>query len=182
MALKTTVLLAVASCSLVAYNLASGSLRQNEEPVNVPMNAQQIIQQCHSLYTLPGPPKNFNSRSESDRFQRGTKPILIENATLWTGGKNGHEVVSGSLLLDKGLIKAVGRIDQTILDSYEDLDVVDAHGAWVTPGYVHKSCSYLKLTLPPASLTFTHTLEWIVFQNLKGLMTQTRSRALFYLG
>jgi imidazolonepropionase-like amidohydrolase len=82
------------------------------------------------------PPKDFFSRSESDRYVAGTPPTLIRNATIWTGRFDGHEVVSGDVLLDKGIIKGVGEVEQSVIDSYSNLVVIDAKGAWVTPGYV----------------------------------------------
>ncbi|KAF9523733.1 carbohydrate esterase family 9 protein [Crepidotus variabilis] len=132
----TTVLLVIASSSVVLYNSASLEWNQRKRQVHVPINAAEIVHKCNSLNILPGPPKNFHSRSQSDRFQPGTQPTLIKNATLWTGRSEGHEVLSGSLLLDKGIIKAVGNIEQAVIDAYDNLNVIEAHGAWVTPGIV----------------------------------------------
>ncbi|KAG6900680.1 hypothetical protein C0993_004990 [Termitomyces sp. T159_Od127] len=104
---------------------------------NLPINAVEILRKCNSLSAEPGPPVDFYSRIESDRFQSGTPPTLIRNATIWTGRVSGHEIIVGDLLLDKGIIKEVGDISQTIIDSYgEQLVVVDAARAWVSPGIV----------------------------------------------
>lgn len=100
----------------------------------VPINAAQIIEQCQALHLLPGPSDNFHHRTESDRFSTGTPPTLIRNATIWTGHDSGHEVLVGDILLDKGLIKRVGHVQQSQLDEYKDLVIIDAAGAWVTPG------------------------------------------------
>lgn len=102
----------------------------------VPINTAQIIQQCQALHVLPGPPSDFHERTQSDRYVFGTPPTLLRNATIWTGGHSGHEVVVGDVLLDKGLIKEFGTVKQSVLDAYQDLVVVDAAGAWVTPGCV----------------------------------------------
>ncbi|KAK1235021.1 hypothetical protein PQX77_001763, partial [Marasmius sp. AFHP31] len=109
--------------------------RQNAVPISV---QRALLQQCHSLRTEAGPPLDFHSRQESDRFVFGTRPTLIKNAKIWTGLKNGTEVIHGDILLDKGLIKSVGRIPQSTLSSLESdvLVEVDAHGRFVTPGIV----------------------------------------------
>jgi imidazolonepropionase-like amidohydrolase len=80
---------------------------------------------------------NFHNRKESDRFEPGTKPTLIKNGKIWTGGLNGTEVVHGDILIDKGLIKGVGHFGHATIAAYGDeLVIVDANGAWVTPGIV----------------------------------------------
>ncbi|KAJ6570161.1 carbohydrate esterase family 9 protein [Mycena vulgaris] len=96
------------------------------------------ISRCHALQMKPGPPEDFHERSESDRFVPGTSPHLIKNAKMWTGASNGTEVFSGDILIDKGLIKGVGHFGSAaLLKAYgADLVVVDAKGAWVTPGIV----------------------------------------------
>ncbi len=69
-------------------------------------------------------------------FESGTPPTLIKNATIWTGGHNGTEVIFGDLLLDGGIIKAVGDIPKQALSQYDSgfLAVIDANEAWITPG------------------------------------------------
>ncbi|EGN99897.1 hypothetical protein SERLA73DRAFT_72673 [Serpula lacrymans var. lacrymans S7.3] len=94
-------------------------------------------QQLSSLNVKPGPPSDFHSRAESDRFVPGTKPTLLRNASIWTGRRSGLEVIHGDLLLDKGLIQFVGQA-RDVLGKYEGLDLttVDLSGAWVTPGII----------------------------------------------
>ena len=126
----------------IAIVLASGAftasfltLNWNEGyRVHVPQNAERILEKCRSLDKLPGPPSSFYSRLESDRFVPGTPATLIKNATLWTGRANGHEVVIGNLLLDKGIIKGIGVIEQSVIEAYDNLVEIDVGGAWVTPG------------------------------------------------
>jgi cytosine/adenosine deaminase-related metal-dependent hydrolase len=60
--------------------------------------------------------------------------VLIRNATIWTGAVKGLEVVRGDVLLDQGLVKAVGVVEQGLLKGLEGLVEYDARGAWVTPG------------------------------------------------
>ncbi|KAG6832608.1 hypothetical protein H0H92_014444 [Tricholoma furcatifolium] len=99
-------------------------------------DAATIIEQCNSLKAKAGPPTDFHKRRQSDRFVSGTKPVLIKRARIWTGARNGTEVIHGDILLDKGLIKSVGHL-YGLQESYgESLLVVDAKGAWVTPGIV----------------------------------------------
>jgi imidazolonepropionase-like amidohydrolase len=65
--------------------------------------------------------------------------VLIKNAKIWTGKKNGTQVIDSDILLDKGIIKSIGHLDVAgdLLSSYSrDLVIVDAEGAWVTPGIV----------------------------------------------
>jgi len=97
----------------------------------MPLDAQEILTRCASLRMKSGPPLNFVERSVSDRFEEGTPATLIRNATIWTGQKNGTEVIYGDLLLDKGIVKAVGQVPRAPL---RDVRIVDAGGAWVTPG------------------------------------------------
>ncbi|TEB38238.1 composite domain of metallo-dependent hydrolase [Coprinellus micaceus] len=104
--------------------------------VQVPVNAEQIKGRCHALNLTPGPPSNFLERTESDRFEAGAEPVLVKNATIWTGRADGLEVVKGDVFLANGLIKAVGDVDGNLVKKYKDVKVVDAKGAWVTPGIV----------------------------------------------
>ena len=101
----------------------------------VPLNAADIRQKCEALNRPVIPPSHFPSRRESDRYVAGTPPTLIKNATAWTGRFDGLEVVYGDILLDKGLIKWFGEVEKSVIDSYSNnLVVIDAKGAWVTPG------------------------------------------------
>ena len=45
--------------------------------VNVPVNAEQLLDRCRALDTKPSVPSNFYERQQSDRFEAGTKPTLI---------------------------------------------------------------------------------------------------------
>lgn len=100
----------------------------------VPSNAQDILRRCRQLNVTPGPPKDFNLRTASDRYEPGTATVLLKNATIWTGRSSGTEVIQGDLLLHKGIIKAVGDVILSDLPCCEAVEVIDLHGAWVTPG------------------------------------------------
>ncbi|TFK44771.1 hypothetical protein BDQ12DRAFT_673545 [Crucibulum laeve] len=102
-----------------------------------PVHAAAIISRCRQLSLETGPPSDFHTRSQSDRFVPGAKPVLVKNARIWTGGKNGTEILRGDILLDKGLIKSIGRLGIKQTETYGNrLVVVDAKGAWITPGIV----------------------------------------------
>lgn len=100
----------------------------------IPSHASETLAKCRGLHAVPTPPPDARRRASSDRYEKGTKPYLIRNATIWTGRVNGLEILNGDVLLDKGLIKAVGKTDRAKLESLEDIVVYDAHGAWVSPG------------------------------------------------
>jgi hypothetical protein len=110
---------------------------------NLPFHAERSLARCASLKLSAGPAADFHDRTESDRFVHGTKATLLHNARIWTGGNNGTEIVHGDVFLDKGIIKGVGNINLSAFRSnindmtaHGELNVVDVHGAWVTPGYV----------------------------------------------
>ncbi|KAJ6577402.1 carbohydrate esterase family 9 protein [Mycena capillaripes] len=112
-------------------------------PVSRPSNfsavpTTSIVSRCRALQLEAGPPSNFHDRTESDRFVPGIRPHLIQNAKLWTGVNNGTEILSGDILIDKGLIKGVGHFDSaSLLETYgSELVVIDAKNSWVTPGIV----------------------------------------------
>ncbi|KAK1230023.1 hypothetical protein PQX77_006906 [Marasmius sp. AFHP31] len=112
----------------------------NDEPeqhlTRLPRNAQQVIDKCAHLNTLPSPPKDFYNRTQSDRFDASLAPkhpVVVRNATILTGEvAEGLEIVFGDVLLDKGIIKAVGKIGK--VDG--EVEEIQAHGAWVTAGIV----------------------------------------------
>ncbi|EIN11387.1 carbohydrate esterase family 9 protein [Punctularia strigosozonata HHB-11173 SS5] len=133
---------ALSLLALAAINLyfATDLLGSPNEWQNVPRNAPEILARCRTLQLKPGPERDFFYRAESDRFVEGTKPVLLRNATIWTGEQNGTEVFRGNVLMSKGMIKAVGHVGTTFSmlppGDYKDLVVVDLDGAWLTPGIV----------------------------------------------
>lgn len=171
--LLVALLLTIASFAVLnVYNNSYISDWQNLD--NVPFDAPEIINKCKALKVLPAPPSDFHQRSHSDRFEHGTPPTLFKNASIWTGRDSGNEVIAGDLLIDKGLIKAIGVIEDTTLAEYKDLVVIDAEGAWITPGYVVSrfplSSSLINLLL--ASLTFTLIWALTALPVLMGLAIQ----------
>ncbi|KAH8116643.1 composite domain of metallo-dependent hydrolase [Phellopilus nigrolimitatus] len=105
--------------------------------VRVPSDAAEIHARCKNLKLKPSPPPKFNKRRSSDRFVPGTKATLVKNATIWTGRIDGLEIIKGDLLLDKGIIKAIGHVGEETLQSLDSEAVtVNANGAWISPGIV----------------------------------------------
>ncbi|KAG5639405.1 hypothetical protein H0H81_002937 [Sphagnurus paluster] len=167
--LRSPLLAAAATLfSLGVLNLNFQS--QGVKFVQVPINAAEIQHKCKLLDAKPGPPDDFHLRTVSDRFQPGTPPTLIRNATIWTGRVSGHEVVVGDLLLDRGIIQSLGDIPQSVLDAYNNLVVVDAEGAWVSPGIVDMH-SHLGVDSAPAlkGSDDTNSLKGLVLPWLRSL-------------
>ncbi|KAF9239773.1 hypothetical protein BU15DRAFT_74314 [Melanogaster broomeanus] len=94
----------------LSTELAVLQLDSRQSHVNVPLHAAETLAKCRSLNLKPAPHLTSSGRSHSDRYEPGTKPVLIRNASIWTGLKNGMDV--------------------------GDVVEVDAKGAWVTPGIV----------------------------------------------
>jgi hypothetical protein len=103
-------------------------LVDNPHATVVPINADALLRECAALSLTPGmshsyssppfgisnslsaPQTDFKQRDQSDRFESGTPPTLVTNATIWTGNNAGGEVItSGQILLDKGIIKFIGQ-------------------------------------------------------------------------
>jgi hypothetical protein len=108
-----------------------------QESSELKAKQRAVLDRCLYTRTPAGPPPDFSKRARSDRFVPGTNPVLLKNAKIWTGERNGSEVIFGDILLEKGLIRAFGYIPQSLLDSAgSDLEVHDVRSAWVTPGIV----------------------------------------------
>jgi len=126
--LSPLIVLAVLSC-FPAVSSSDGPEKHLTAP---PRNAQQVISKCAELNTLPSPPKDFYSREQSDRFDPSLAPkhpVVVRNATILTGEvAEGLEVVFGDVLLEKGIIKAVGNIG--VVDG--QIEEIQANEAWVT--------------------------------------------------
>lgn len=127
--------LSILTFLLLAYNIFDSDPYLSTH--RVPAHASSTLSRCRSLTARAGPPPSFHDRSRSDRYVQGTKPVLIKRARIWTGQKNGTEVIRGDVLLDKGIIQGVGHLHHAAIEAYgSDLVIVDAKDAWVTPGIV----------------------------------------------
>ena len=134
-ALRQRVVLTVLAAATV-YGLSLAVLQPPaavKQRTQEPSIAADILHKCASRFAVPGHPDDLMLRHTSDRFERGTRATLIKNVTLWTGARNGTEIVYGDIFLDKGLVQGIGYIPE-LLYADRDTDVVDAHGGWVTPG------------------------------------------------
>jgi hypothetical protein len=138
-------LLALTCFLVILYGFAFGQgidFWQAYTRNNLSIEAAAAVARCQALRATPGPAADFLKRTHSDRFAPGTKPVLVKNAKIWTGEKNGTEVVHADILLDKGIIKGIGQTARKIIHAYkDDMVVVDAKNAWVTPGYVFYTLS-----------------------------------------
>jgi hypothetical protein len=115
---------------LLAFLFASnlfvfGVWFQPKQLTKLPLHAENTLARCRALHVKPGPPPSFNQRTESDRFQPGTRAVLVRNATIWTGRVDGLEVLKGDIFMSGGLIVATGVIDQSLLNLHVH-DVLDA--------------------------------------------------------
>lgn len=155
----------------------------------VPIHAENILARCRALDTVPGPSSYFYSRANSDRYVPGTRATLVLNARIWTGGQNGTEIIEGHVYFDKGIFKGVGNLDVNavkMLHSEDHLNIIDAKGAWVTPGIVdaHSHLGVLAApSLSGANDGNSHNgpiLPWL--RSLDGLNTHDESYALSIAG
>ncbi|CDO69917.1 hypothetical protein BN946_scf184568.g3 [Trametes cinnabarina] len=155
-----TVFVCIMLTVLTFYNvckpLNSISSRHHQRTELVEPAAHAIIRRCANIRAVFGPPTSSHDRDSSDRFELGTRPTLIKNATLWTGARNGTEVVYGDIFLDKGLIRRIGDIPD-ILYTEKDTYVVDAHGAWVTPGLIdlHTNLGLMSAPITAGALDYS---------------------------
>ena len=140
---------------------------------SVPFHAKEILDKCAALKVPAGPPKDFNSRTVSDRYTPGTPSTIIYNARIWTGERNGTEVVDGFVWLENGIVVALGGFEEqervleelrTSMKRNSFIKFVDAGWKWVTPGLCEFSF-YLCVfwggieVYSCDQLTCTHTLE-----------------------
>ncbi|KAF5376851.1 hypothetical protein D9757_008881 [Collybiopsis confluens] len=95
-----------------------------------------LIHQCKSIHKSAGKSDQYDpsTRSVSDRFVPGTPPVFIRNAKILTGNRNGTEVF-GDILLDKGVVQAIGYVPPALLAN-DNLTQIDAGGRWISPGLV----------------------------------------------
>ena len=78
--LSFVVVLATFQCSRVLLDAYNNESRQT---VNVPLDAARILEKCSLLETKPGPPPDFYTRTQNDRFVSGTKPTLIKASNIY---------------------------------------------------------------------------------------------------
>ncbi|KIJ15978.1 hypothetical protein PAXINDRAFT_99322 [Paxillus involutus ATCC 200175] len=166
----------------LSTELAFLPLDSHRTQVHVPLHAAETLARCRSLNLKPlaVPAAGFSSRSQSDRYEPGTKSVLIRNASIWTGLQDGTDVVHGDILLEQGIITAVGDLSWLVnLPVNKDVTGIDAKGAWVTPGIVDVH-SHIAVASSPsldgandANSLKGLTLPWL--RSLDGLNTHDAS-------
>ncbi|KAJ7638937.1 carbohydrate esterase family 9 protein [Roridomyces roridus] len=127
---RSRLLLFLVSVLALGYNHFPNYATQ---PLSIPPDVQA---KCAAIKSTPGPSASFFKREVSDRLEVGTNSTLITNATLLIGQGNDTQALHGDLYLDKGLIKGIGSLAHLKLENTLNLTVVNANGAWVTPGLV----------------------------------------------
>jgi hypothetical protein len=87
------------------------------------------LAKCEAIKLMPPDTTSFRvNRTVSDRFEpNNAKPNLLKNATVWTGGDNGEEVLFGaSIYLKGGVVVSVGtekEVRRQVADHAEEVDV-----------------------------------------------------------
>ncbi|KAI0776137.1 composite domain of metallo-dependent hydrolase [Trametes elegans] len=147
--LAVVILIVVLTIQYSNISPSPPTLRDVQTTESSLLTAQDILRQCAGLLDVAESPSNILGRERSDRYEPGTRPTLIKNVTLWTGARNGTEIVYGDILLDKGLVRGIGYIPEALYND-DDTDVVDAHGGWVTPGLVDMN-TYLGVLSAPVT-------------------------------
>ncbi|KAF8662710.1 hypothetical protein AX16_001152 [Volvariella volvacea WC 439] len=106
-----------------------------------PAERKRLHDLCKALHAPAGPHHSYNPHTRikkgSERYVPGTPPTLLRNARIWTGGKNGTEVIQGDILLDRGVIVRAGHVPRWVLAGIQGkIEVIDVNGKWITPGLV----------------------------------------------
>lgn len=134
-------------CAAVAqlvYTLAPLGITSPREDDLISAHRAKLLSKCSTIHVPAGPPAGYATSSRlrdgSDRWVPGTPPTLLRNAKIWTGARNGTEIVYGDILLDKGLIVAVGHIPPSLISAMvgteSEMRIQDVGGKWITPGLV----------------------------------------------
>lgn len=178
---------------IFSHGFFSSPLSHSTPSPEVQAHRSSLIAKCHDIHTPAGPPASFSTadrvKSGSDRWVLGTPPTLLKNAKIWTGARNGTEVVFGDILLDRGLIVAVGYIPPNLLETTRvknggtDIRIMDVGGKWITPGLVdlhshigvHSSPGLIGAITSEICFYFTDTSE-------QGHLTEILEKPLFFLG
>lgn len=166
----------VGLCFLLIVHLHPVRPLRNEPLFNDSVQAR-LSARCKYLRTPAGPPTSFYHRTQSDRYVDGTKAVLLRNAKIWTSRVNGTEVIHGDLLLDQGIVKAVGRVPRAMLLGMSDVETVDLHGAWVTPGLVDLHSHIGVSSAPGLSGTSASTWNFSLIKLIPYLTPQVRRMA-----
>ncbi|KAJ7682612.1 hypothetical protein DFH06DRAFT_1076348 [Mycena polygramma] len=134
---RSRLLVFLVSFFALSYNFSGQLPLADYHPLEarVPGDAPQIQAKCYAIKSSPSPSPFFLKREVSDRFEAGTNSTLITNATILIGKGNDTRTLRGDLYLDKGIVKAIGSRSRLLANTF-NLTVINANGAWVTPGLV----------------------------------------------
>lgn len=97
------------------------------------------LAKCEAIKLMPPDTTTFRvNRTVSDRFEpNNAKPVLLKNATVWTGGDDGEEVLFGaSIYLKGGVVVSVGTEKDVRRQVTDHAVEIDVEGRWITPGIV----------------------------------------------
>jgi hypothetical protein len=136
--IPTCLALAGVALFYVTYGIHLPQLGSTSKTVT-PDFVTRGLAKCEAIKLMPPDTTEFRvNRTVSDRFEpNNAKPVLLKNATVWTGGDNGEEVLFGaSIYLKGGVVVSVGKekdVRRLIADHAEEVDV---EGRWITPGIV----------------------------------------------
>ncbi|KAJ7684011.1 carbohydrate esterase family 9 protein [Mycena rosella] len=133
---RSRLLVFLVSLVALSYNLSDYLPDPNTRETTRLTVSQEIQAKCRAIQSPAGPSPVFLKREVSDRFEVGTNSTLITNATILTGRGNDTHVMHGDLYLHMGLVKAIGSLSHRALENAFNLTVINAMGAWVTPGLV----------------------------------------------
>jgi hypothetical protein len=131
---------------------------------DLPSFIQHGLDQCAALHSPSPDVSTFSvGRTRSDRYEpASTRPVLLVNGTLWTGGKNGEEIIhGGAVWMDGGVQRMVGDEDdvrKAIKEEYGDklahkVEEVQLDGKWVTPGIVRFLFPRISRPVSPKTIT-----------------------------
>ncbi|KAI5245189.1 hypothetical protein E4T43_03299 [Aureobasidium subglaciale] len=126
-----------------AYKISSNT----EKPASLlsATRLQDDYATCAALHSVPINPSGV--REYNKRYVNGTKPVLIQNATVWTGeplpgtssedahqGK-GYSWIQSDVFIEHGLIKRVAS-SMSLADLPSEYEIFNAHGRQLTAGIV----------------------------------------------
>ncbi|KAF5323787.1 hypothetical protein D9619_012926 [Psilocybe cf. subviscida] len=145
--LCTCALLLQAAVSLSGTLSSSGRKPQSARDPEVAARRAALVAKCNDVNRPAGPPASFTPSSRlrsadrgNERWVPGTPPVLIKNARIWTG----EEIIEhGDVFVERGLVVAAGFLPPSLLYHIKSLEgtdtkveIIDAHGRWLTPGLV----------------------------------------------
>ena len=115
------------------------------QPKSAPDFIKAGLARCDEVRSMPPDTSSFaKDRTISDRFEVGTKPVLLSNGTLWTGADNGEQVIyGGSVLLKNGIVWKIGKHADVLAEMTtegllgdDEVETIELDGKWVSPGIV----------------------------------------------